>query len=344
MRGDIVAITGSNGKTTTALITAHLLRSGSRPVQIGGNIGTPASELVEASTDETINVLEVSSFQLDTISDFCPHVAVLLNLTPDHLDRYDGFEDYRNAKFNLFRNQTARDFAILNRDDPELADPPVPIRSRTLGFSLTHASGSDAWVEAGAVVAGGQQIMATRDIPLRGDHNVENVLAGILVGRVYGVGVESMASAITSFQGVPHRLETVATIEGVEFVNDSKATNVASAVKAIQACQPNIILIAGGKDKGGGFDDLVEAMEGRVRQVIAIGAASEKLEQSIGARIPVCRARSMGDAVDLAVRFSRPGDVVLLAPACASFDMYRNYEERGEDFKRAVLARVGVST
>ncbi len=338
--GDIVAVTGSNGKTTTTSLVAAILGTGHRPVQVGGNIGIAVSDLVSSSTDETINVLEVSSFQLDGSPRFRPRVGVLLNISPDHLDRYADFEAYRMAKFNLFRNQTAGDFAVINTDDPKSFPLPVEIASRQRHFSRKEAFNRTGRLAGDFLSVRGHRVIHTSEVPLRGSHNVENVLASILVGDVYGITPEQMAGAIRGFKGVEHRLETVATIGGVEFVNDSKATNVDSAVKAIQAFAGNIILIIGGRDKGADLEPLVEAMSGRVTQVLTLGEAAEKFEQAIGADRPTRRVGSMAEAVSAAFNTGRPGDVVLLAPACSSFDMYANFEERGDDFKNAVRAHM----
>ena len=345
--GDVVAVTGSNGKTTTTSLVAAILERGARPVQVGGNIGIAVSDLVPASTHETINVLEVSSFQLDTSSRFRPRVGVLLNITPDHLDRYANFEAYRMAKFNVFKNQTEEDFAVINMDDPQSFPLPVEIASRQRFFSRNEHFDRAAGIQGEFLSVRGHRVIPTSELPLRGGHNVENVLASILVADVYGITPEQTSEAIRDFKGVEHRLESVATIAGVEFVNDSKATNVDSAVKALEAFdafEANIILIIGGRDKEAPFEPLVQAMHGRVRQVLTLGEAAEKLEQAIGTQVPTQRVGSIAEAVDAAIVTGRSGDVVLLAPACASFDMYANYEERGQDFKNAVRSHMKVKT
>ena len=344
LKGDIVAITGSNGKTTTTKLIGEIVACGRRPVQVGGNIGVAASDLVEDSTDDTVNVLEVSSFQLDTIVDFRPDVALLLNVTPDHMDRYADFGAYRDAKFSLFRNQSETDSAVLNADDPECYPAPEWLHSRQLLFS------SSRWLDAGASLSGddmftlGRRILSLDEIPLRGRHNVDNVLAACLVADLYGIDPESMASTIRSFTGVEHRLETVAMINGIEFVNDSKATNVDSAVKAVESFDANVIIIVGGTDKGASYEPLVCAMEGRVKKVLLTGAAADKLEDAIGGRLSISRVASMDDAVARALDSGQAGDVVLLAPACSSFDMFANYEERGRAFKKAVLSHQEVTS
>ena len=336
LEGDVVALTGSNGKTTTTALVGHILASGSRPVQVGGNIGTPASALVASSRVETINVIEVSSFQLDGIQRFRPHVAVLLNIAPDHMDRYENFEAYRRSKFRVFANQNEDDYAVINRDDDNVFPLPASVRSRHLEFSRRSSAGSGASVRDGQLIVGPMPVMPVVDVPLRGAHNVENVLAGLLVARIYGISAGESARAVESFQPVEHRLEPVATVQGVEYVNDSKATNVDSAVKALESFSEPIVVILGGKDKGVPLEPLVEAMKGKVRQAVLIGASASHFEKAIGGAVPCRRAGSMSEAVEAAAGAARTGDVVLLSPACASFDMYRNYEERGGDFKRAV--------
>ncbi len=345
--GDVVAVTGSNGKTTTTSLVAAILEHGARPVQVGGNIGIAVSDLVSASTHETINVLEVSSFQLDTSSQFRPRVGVLLNITPDHLDRYANFEAYRMAKFNVFKNQTEEDFAVINMDDPQSFPLPVEIASRQRFFSRKEHFDRAAGIQGEFLSVRGHRVIRTSELPLRGGHNLENVLASILVADVYGITPEQTSEAIRDFKGVEHRLETVATIAGVEFVNDSKATNVDSAVKALEAFdafEANIILIIGGRDKEAPFEPLVQAMHGRVRQVLTLGEAAEKLEKAVGTNVPTRRVGSIAEAVNVAIATGRDGDIVLLSPACASFDMYANYEERGHDFKNAVRTHMKLKT
>ncbi len=340
LKGDTVAITGSNGKTTTTTLVGEMVGASGRSVQVGGNIGTPVSDLVDGSTEDTINVVEVSSFQLEGIVDFKPRVGVLLNVTPDHLDRYADFDSYRLAKFELFRNQNASDFAVVNRDDPQSFPVPVPIDSCELLFSQHR------WLDSGASRLGddlfvrGRRVISVGEVPLRGRHNVDNVLAAALVADILEIGVDHVASAIRSFHPVEHRLETVATIDGLEFVNDSKATNVDSTVKAFESFDANVIAIVGGKDKGASYEPLIEAMRKRVKHVLLIGAAAGQLESAIAGRIPTTRTGSMTQAVDQSLGMGKPGDVVLLAPACASFDMYESYEERGRAFKAAVLSHV----
>jgi UDP-N-acetylmuramoylalanine--D-glutamate ligase len=335
LRGDIVAITGSNGKTTTTALVGAIMQASGRPVQVGGNIGIAMTDLIAGSTDATVNVIEVSSFQLDTTDRFHPRAAALLNITPDHLDRYESFAAYRASKFRIFRNQDSGDFAALNRDDPEVCPPPVAIRAETRYFSRRGAVEKGACLEEGALYLDGTRVMPVEDVPLRGAHNVENVLAALAVVAGYGIPAGAMADAVRAFRAVEHRLEYVGTVQGVDLFNDSKATNVDAAVKAVEAFSGNLILILGGKDKGASYEPLAEAMQGRVRHVLLIGAAKGVISRALAGRFPETPVASMDEAVRKGLALSQPGDVILLAPACASFDMFENYEHRGRVFKEA---------
>ncbi len=340
IKGDVVAITGSNGKTTTTTLIGELMRATERPVQIGGNIGVAMTSLVDTSTEGGISVVEVSSFQLDAIKTFRPRVGVLLNITPDHLDRYDDFQAYRSSKFRLFENQTASDAAVLNSDDPQVYPPPKEIRSELFRFSQkqpvergAHRRGSDLFMN-------GSRVMSVDEIPLRGSHNVENVLAAMVVAGLYKVPPRTIAETVKRFRGVEHRIEYVADINGIQFYNDSKATNVDSAIKGIASFDGNLMIVLGGKDKGASYAPLVAAMSGRVKHVLLIGAAAGKISDAIGDFFPKTRISSMDEAVEKAIALGRPGDVLLLSPACASFDMFDDYEHRGRMFKDAVKRRV----
>jgi UDP-N-acetylmuramoylalanine--D-glutamate ligase len=336
LQGDIVAITGSNGKTTTTTLVGEILRDTGRPVQVGGNIGTAMSSLVNTSTSNTVNVVEVSSFQLDGTRKFRPGVAVLLNITPDHLDRYRDFADYRTSKFRIFRNQESSDIAVLNRDDPQVWPPPVQLRATHSFFSRKEAVAQGAHQSGDTLFLDGAPIMKTTEIALRGVHNIENVLASLAVARVYAIAPDSIAAAVRGFRGVEHRLEAVASIGGVAFYNDSKATNVDSSIKAVESFASGIILILGGKDKGASYQPLIRSMKGRVKHVLLIGAAANKISAEIGDLFPKTFVTSLDDAVEKGLRIGVSGDTVLLSPACASFDMFDNYEHRGQVFKKAV--------
>lgn len=336
LKGEIVGITGSNGKTTTTTLVGAILQASGRKVQVGGNIGTALCGLVDTSTDETINVVEISSFQLDGILKFRPAVGALLNVTPDHLDRYANFESYRRSKFRLFENQDPADAAVLNMDDPQVHSPPVSIRAQTSFFSRTRPLRAGAFRSEDVLYLNGAPVLDAREVLLRGEHNIENVLASMAITARYEVPLETLAETIRSFRGVEHRIESAGSIRGIEFFNDSKATNVDSAIKAVQSFQGNILLILGGKDKGASYEPLVGAMGGRVKHVLLIGAAADRIAEAIAGRFPVSRTASLEEAVHQAVSIGAPGDVVLLSPACASFDMFNNFEHRGQVFKAAV--------
>jgi UDP-N-acetylmuramoylalanine--D-glutamate ligase len=278
LKGDIVGITGSNGKTTTTTLVGEILKAAGKTVQVGGNIGTAMCGLVDTSTPETINVIEVSSFQLDAIVDFRPRVAALLNVTPDHLDRYPDFEAYRRSKFRIFENQVETDIAVLNRDDANVFPPLTPLRSHQSLFSRTDGVSEGAFRFGGMLYLNGRAVMNATDVRLRGEHNIENVLASLAITSTYAVPTSTLSRVIGEFQGVEHRIEFAGTIRGVDFFNDSKATNVDSAIKAVQSFERNLILILGGKDKGAPYEPLVAAMDGKVKHVVLIGEAAAKIE------------------------------------------------------------------
>ncbi len=339
--GRIVAITGSNGKTTTTTLAGEIVAAGGYPTMIGGNIGTPAISIVERATPETIVVLEVSSFQLETIQNFRPKVAVVLNVTPDHLDRHRTFAAYTDAKARIFENQRAEDFAVLNADDPTCVALASRTRAQVFWFDRKKEVKQGAYVHDGRVLfrdASGQpEIMLVSEVPLKGAHNVENVLAAVCVGALMGCEAERIRKAVRDFKAVEHRLEYVATIRGVEYYNDSKATNVDATIKALESFPANIHLILGGKDKGSDYTVLNDLLRQRVKRVYTIGAAAAKIESQIKGT-EVVQAETLETAVKRAAAAAQPGDVVLLAPACASFDQFRNYEHRGQVFKEVVWA------
>jgi len=341
LKGEIVGITGSNGKTTTTTLVGAILKAAGKTVQVGGNIGTAMCGLVDTSTPDTINVVEVSSFQLDGIVKFRPRVAALLNVTPDHLDRYPDFAAYRQSKFRIFMNQRDDDIAVLNRDDANVFPPPFGFRPHPLLFSRTDGVSPGAFRFGGMLYLNGQAIMAASDVRLRGEHNIENVLASLAITSRYAVPAATLCRLIGEFDGVEHRIEYAGKIKGVEFFNDSKATNVDSSIKAVNSFERNVILILGGRDKGASYQPLVKAMDGKVKHVLLIGEAAEKIAAAIGTVSPTSRAQTLEEAVQQGLALSSPGDVVLLSPACASYDMFENYEHRGRVFKSAVeeLAR-----
>jgi len=338
--GRIVAITGSNGKTTTTTLAGEIVTAGGFRTVVGGNIGTPAITLVEGATADAIAVLEVSSFQLETIQTFRPRIAVVLNITPDHLDRHRTFAAYTDAKARIFESQKPDDFAVLNADDPTCVELAARTRSQLFWFSRQKEVKLGADVRDGRILfrdAGGQrEIMLVSEIPLKGSHNVENVLAAVCVGALMGVAPQRIRSTVRGFKAVEHRLEYVATVRGVEYYNDSKATNVDATIKALESFPANIHLILGGKDKGSDYSVLNDLLRQRVKRVYTIGAAAGKIEAQVKGAAEIVHAETLENAVKRATEAAQPGDVVLLAPACASFDQFRNYEHRGKVFKEAV--------
>jgi UDP-N-acetylmuramoylalanine--D-glutamate ligase len=366
LRGRLIGITGSNGKTTTTALTAHLLRAaGIGEILVGGNIGFPLTGLIDKSSDNSWAVAELSSFQLETSRGLRANVAVVTNISPDHLDRHPSFEDYVHAKERVFLNQTDSDYAVLNGNDtsvmamrqpsdPGEASPAYKkLAARRIIFSSRGRSipsrdePADIYLRDGKIftslVNDGNsetEIIPAAEIPTVGMHNVENVMAAL--GAVLCAtgararDLPALREAIKAFKGVEHRIEFVATVAGVKFYNDSKATNVDSTVKALQSFDGNIIVILGGKDKGSDYTVLAPLISERVKQVILIGAASDKIADQLQGAAPMIRAESMADAVRRAADIAVPGDTVLLAPACASFDMFENYEHRGRVFKEEV--------
>jgi UDP-N-acetylmuramoylalanine--D-glutamate ligase len=342
--GRIVAITGSNGKTTTTTLAGDIVAAAGYRTAVGGNIGTPAISLVEAATADTIAVLEVSSFQLETIQTFRPQIAVVLNVTPDHLDRHRTFAAYRDAKARIFENQRAGDFTVLNADDRTCVELATRTRAQVYWFSRTAEVKQGAFVRAGRIFfrdhTGQREIMLVSEISLKGAHNLENVLAAVCVGALLGCEPDRIRTAVRNFKAVEHRLEHVATIDGVDYYNDSKATNVDATIKAIESFPANIHLILGGKDKDSDYTVLNDLIRKRVKRVYTIGAAAAKIESQIvsskNGGPELDHAETLEAAIRHAAEVATPGDIVLLAPACASFDQFRNYEHRGKLFKQVV--------
>ena len=339
LRGKLVAITGSNGKTTTTSLVAHILKTAKVPTLVGGNIGVPLLSLVESSTDATVTVAEVSSFQLEAIEAFRPEVGVLLNLTPDHLDRHASFDDYAQAKTRMFENQLERDIAVLNADDPEVTRR-MPSRPQVYWFSRLKRVAQGAFLSGAEIIfrSDGRETTVARreDIGLRGEHNIENVLAAVVAASVGGVAPAAIQAGIKTFAGVEHRLEFVADVGGISFYNDSKATNVDAALKAIEAFAGPMIVILGGKDKGSPYTPLREPLRGRARLALLIGAAHEHIARDLEGAVAIEQAGTLDRALHVAMQKAKPGDVVLLAPACSSFDQFENYEQRGRVFKQLV--------
>lgn len=342
--GPIVAITGSNGKTTTTTLTGEIMTAAGFPTLVGGNIGTPAISLAERANAGTVIVLEVSSFQLETIQSFRPRVAVVLNVTPDHLDRHRTFEIYTDAKARIFENQQGRDFAVLNADDPTCVAMSARTRAQVFWFSRQKEVQQGTWVRDGNIVfrdaQSQREILQVSEIPLKGAHNLENVLAAVCAGVLMDCAPEKIRRAVREFKAVEHRLEFVASIRGVDYYNDSKATNVDATIKALESFPANIHLILGGKDKGSDYTVLNDLLRQRVKRVYTIGAAAAKIESQIvsskGGGPEVLHAETLENALRKANAVAQAGDVVLLAPACASFDQFKNYEHRGQTFKEIV--------
>ncbi len=339
LRGRLVAVTGSNGKTTTTSLIGHILAGAGQPVILAGNIGSPLIAHVEESTEATVAVVEMSSFQLELIDSLRPDVAVLLNLTPDHLDRHESFESYCRAKARVFEKQTEGDAAVLNADGAMVARY-VPARAQSYWFSRQKRVSSGAYLRGDQIVFcrdGGETALVTRrDIGLRGEHNVENVLAAASAAFLIGLAPAAIAAGVRSFPGVEHRLEFVAGIAGVNFFNDSKATNVDAVQKALDAFPGGLVVILGGKDKSSDFRPLREPLRRRAKRVLLIGAAADKIQEQLTGAVPIERAETLDRAIALAFRHAQSGDTVLLAPACASFDQFENYEHRGRVFKELV--------
>jgi UDP-N-acetylmuramoylalanine--D-glutamate ligase len=347
LKGRSLAITGSNGKTTTTALVGEIIEKAGIPTLVGGNIGVPVIALIDQSTDQTWSVLEVSSFQLESTQRFHPSIAVILNITPDHLDRHGSFENYALAKERIFAAQDENDFVVLNADNARAAQAASRSVAKVFFFSVEHSVLQGAWVEDGYVVyrpakdAAIEKIMPLNRVPLKGAHNVENVLAAVCASRLAGVSAEQIRIGVESFQAVEHRLEFVAKINGVDYYNDSKATNVDATAKAVASFSSGIHLILGGKDKNSDYTQLAHLLRARVRAVYTIGTAAAKIESQLRGVIPILACETLDNAVSAAASAARPGEVVLLAPACSSFDQFENYEQRGRVFKELVSERRG---
>jgi len=342
LQGQIVAITGSNGKTTTTSLLGKIFTNAGGPTLIGGNIGTPVIDLIAQSTPQTVSVLEVSSFQLETVVEFRPHIAVVLNITQDHLDRHGTFENYAAMKARITAQQTPEDFFVLNAEDKPTQMLAAKTKAQVFWFSGRRAIKQGAFVHGESVVflarEGGkpEPVMPLADIPLKGAHNVENVLAAVCAARLGGVAAKSIRASIAGFKAVEHRLEFVATVRDVSFFNDSKATNVDATRKALEAFAGGVHLILGGKDKNSNYTELADLIRARVKTVYTIGSAAEKIERHLAGVVKIVSAGTLDAAVRQAAQHAVAGDIVLLAPACSSFDQFTSYEHRGRVFKELV--------
>ena len=343
LKGRIVGITGSNGKTTTTSLIGELLRDAGLTVQVGGNIGKPLISMIETSRDDGWTVAELSSFQLETISTFHPAIAVVLNVTPNHMDRYETFTDYAAAKHRIFMNQTAADVAVLNADDPTVSSWASGLRAQVMSFSVRGEVDNGVFLRGRELIYRGAEgeraLLDVDEMKLRGLHNVENVAAAFVAGIAAGAAVESMNATAKRFDPVEHRLEFVAEIGGVKFYNDSKATSVDATLKALEAFahEPGkVVLILGGRGKKAPYAPLEPLIRTKVRKLVLIGEDAETIENELGTSAPFERASDMKDAVARSFAAAEKGDVVLLAPACASFDMFESFEHRGKVFKEEV--------
>jgi UDP-N-acetylmuramoylalanine--D-glutamate ligase len=342
----ILAITGTNGKTTTTTLTGRIFSDAKRDAAVGGNIGTAFSDIVEGLTAEGVAILEVSSFQLDHIDRFRPRVAVILNITPDHLDRYEkSFEKYAQSKCRIFENQTGGDTVIYNLDDAETrtrVEKNTPSGVHRLPFSTRRQLGDGASAQEGMLIIRAEaketRLLPVEEISIRGEHNLYNAMAASLAAYAMGVSPASIRATLRNFKGVEHRLEFVRELNGVRYINDSKATNVDSVWYAVRSFDAPQILLLGGRDKGNDYSTLDEPVRRHVRAIVAIGESSAKVRDHFSRLVPVDVASSMEEAVHTAARRAQPGDIVLLSPACASFDWFENYEHRGKVFKEIVHA------
>jgi len=339
LHGKLIGITGSNGKTTTTALIEHILHAAEFSTVLAGNIGTPLIAHVGETADHTITVAELSSFQLELIENFEPNIAVFLNLTADHLDRHKTMAAYGAAKARIFENQTAEDFAVLNADDGASARY-APARPGLFWFSREKELEQGAFLRGGEIIfrrdGKDQRILPSGDVPLPGAHNLENVLAAVVATRLAGAQPSQIASGVRSFKGVEHRIEFVAEVQGVRYYNDSKATNVDATLKALDSFPGRILVILGGKDKDSDYTKLRNALREKAILALVIGAAADKILKQIEGSVAIERAGTLENAVGSAFHTAHPGDIVLLAPACASFDQFQNYEHRGRVFKELV--------
>ncbi len=340
VNGRVIAITGTKGKSTTTTLIGRMLEAAGTTALVGGNIGTPLSAQVDQSTSETVHVVETSSFQLETTTTFRPWIAVWLNFAADHLDRHPSEEAYAAAKARIFANQDQNDWAVLNADDPEVLHRASGTAARRVLFSLAGASGDGFVVDGDAIVhrtgTDVKRLIPLAAVELTGRHMLNNVLAAAAAARIAGAGPDEMVRALRGFHGLPHVMEPVGEIAGVRFVNDSKATNVEAARRSIESFDQGVVAIIGGRYKGGDFGDLRDALASRGRAVVAIGEAARRIRDALEGTVPIIDATSMNDAVARGYDAARPDGVVLLAPACSSFDWFRDYADRGEVFKAEV--------
>lgn len=337
-----VCITGTNGKTTSTMLTGEVFSKAYEKVYVTGNVGVGIlSKAKELLDDESIFIIEASSFQLEDTKEFSPAVSLITNITPDHLDWHGSYENYIAAKAKIFRNQTENEFTVFNHEDKVLRELSSEVKSELLYFSDTEKV-KGVYVSDGKIIwntgDSEETVMKTEEINIPGRHNLQNIIGVIAVSKAFGIDSETIREAVMNFSGVEHRLEFVEEIDGVKYYNDSKGTNVDSTIKAIEGLEKPINLIAGGKDKGGEFDELIEAFDGKIEEMILLGETAQKIEDTARKHgfTNIVRVKDMKEAVKEASEKAKPGYTVLLSPACASWDMYKSYEVRGEDFKNNV--------
>jgi UDP-N-acetylmuramoylalanine--D-glutamate ligase len=336
----ILAITGTNGKTTTTLLLGEMLKEGGRSVGVGGNVGEPLILFADGGDRWEVLVVEISSFQLEAIEDFRPRISVLLNITEDHLDRYSSYTDYIEAKVRIFANQNSGDVAILNRDDPIVMRFGEKVRAKKVLFSMGEKLEEGAFLNDQTIsltLGGNREEYSLDKTSLKGIHNVENMMAALTAARIFGCSKKTIQDVLDRFKGLEHRLEFVREIGGVRFYNDSKGTNVGSVVKSLQSFSEPVILIAGGKDKNGDLSPLKELVQKQVKHLILVGEAKERMSHELGGLTDTVMAKTIEEAVSLAHQKAKGGEVILLSPACSSFDMFKDYKERGRVFKEAVF-------
>ena len=336
LKGEIAGITGANGKTTTTALTGHILKTSGIAAQVGGNIGTPPASMVATSRADQWNVLELSSFQLETTESFRVHIGAALNVTPDHLDRHHTMENYAEAKARLFANQREGDFAVLNHDDAITRGYANRTKAAVVWFSSTHSVSPGAYLHGSQIMLDAEPLMDASEVPLRGTHNLENTMAAAEITRLAGATHAQIRAAVMMFPGVEHRLELVREWNGVTWYNDSKATNVDAALKAVAAFPGGLWIILGGKDKNSDYMPLASPLKEKAHAALLIGAAAEKIQAQLSGEVRTIACGTLEAAVHQARERAVRGDTVLLAPACASFDQFENYEHRGREFKRLV--------
>jgi UDP-N-acetylmuramoylalanine--D-glutamate ligase len=335
----IIAVTGTNGKTTTTLLIGEMLKEEGKRVGVGGNVGDPLILFADGRDQWEVLVAEISSFQLEAIEDFRPRLSVLLNITEDHLDRYSQFSNYVEAKARIFLNQTSEDMAVLNKDDPIVMGLAREVKARKILLSLNEKQKEGAFFNGHTVslrLGGNEESYSLARAPLKGIHNVENMMAALTSARIFGCSKKTIQNVLNRFEGLEHRLEFVREIEGVRFYNDSKGTNVGSVVKSLQSFRESVVLIAGGKDKKGDLSPLRGLIQSGVKRLILIGEAKERMAREFGGLTDTAVTETLEEAVLLAFQTAKRGEVVLLSPACSSFDMFKDYKERGKVFKEAV--------